>query len=640
MAKTPQKPSLFSFQTSTPSTSPRRREPGQLTSGFSQLGRNLGIARGFAFGGKPLFSANAATLTPTTPSLNGQQGNQPLRVPTLQGPTAPAQNPPPSSNLAFSTTPGASQTRGTRVATPTIQPNAPLQGPPAPAPTAGATVEPTTPTGLTLEESLAAQSANQARSGTGTVPETPQVPPQTAAAIQNAEQAVQDAMKISPDELSTQADLDRLIESTKKAFLNIEDQPIPLQFITGQLASVERRALGLAEPLERRLARLQAKRTAALDASEFALERADEAAERARAGEGFTLGRDQVRFDAEGNVIARGLGTASSEGIGTGAVSAEAQAWADLIADGRAKISEVPSNIRSEVANAVAASPQGQTPQQNRAFDQSDVALTNINRAIGLMDDVPFGAVGRTFGQILPGSDARDLARAVDTVKALIGFDQLQKMREASPTGGALGQVSEREIDFLQAVAGSLDIGQSADTLRENLNSIKDSFETLRLVNSPDGTVFNGEELGLEPGVEYVKQGDEVIPKSSFNQVGGDTNQALNRPQRNNNPGNVKRGGIADKLATGTDDQGHLVFPDAQTGFRALGQDLSAKIQGKSSRVPKDPTIAQIGKVYAEDPNWAKSVARILGVSPSAKASSVDFQRLVQAVSRQEGFYA
>lgn len=114
-------------------------------------------------------------------------------------------------------------------------------------------------------------------SGDGSAPTTPIVPSPTQKAVDIAQKAVTDAQSISPDELSTQEDLDKLIESTKSAYNGIKDKAIPLEFITGQLASVERRATGLAEPLERKLARLQSTRTSALESSKFALERADAA---------------------------------------------------------------------------------------------------------------------------------------------------------------------------------------------------------------------------------------------------------------------------------------------------------------------------------------------------------------------------
>ena len=72
----------------------------------------------------------------------------------------------------------------------------------------------------------------------------------------------------------------------------------------------------------------------------------------------------------------------------------------------------------------------------------------------------------------LPGSDARQLSNAVKTIKANIGFDKLQQMREASPTGGALGQVSERELEFLQSVLANLDTLTTPEALAKNLEAV------------------------------------------------------------------------------------------------------------------------------------------------------------------------
>ena len=140
----------------------------------------------------------------------------------------------------------------------------------------------------------------------------------------------------------------------------------------------------------------------------------------------------------------------------------------------------------------------------------------------------------------------------------------------------------------------------------------------------------------------------QIITGDGFNQVEGDTNITLNRPQRNMNPGNLKIGGIADQYAEKNndgsikvDDQNHLVFSSPEKGMEALKADLSAKINGRSRVVTNpDPTIADIGAVYAADEGWANSVARILGVSPHTRAQSIDFNKLVRAVATQEGFYA
>lgn len=110
-------------------------------------------------------------------------------------------------------------------------------------------------------------------------------------AVAAAEKLYQEASQINPEELSTQEDVDKLIEQARKiqqsfrlGYQNIQEQPIAMEFITGQQRSLENRlantltGLGAtAEPLEQKLARMQAKRTAALEASKFGLTRADTA---------------------------------------------------------------------------------------------------------------------------------------------------------------------------------------------------------------------------------------------------------------------------------------------------------------------------------------------------------------------------
>ena len=73
----------------------------------------------------------------------------------------------------------------------------------------------------------------------------------------------------------------------------------------------------------------------------------------------------------------------------------------------------------------------------------------------------------------VPGTAAYDLEKTIETIRANVGFDKLSEMRENSPTGGALGNVTEKEIAFLQAVLGSLETGQSPEQLRQTLTEVK-----------------------------------------------------------------------------------------------------------------------------------------------------------------------
>ena len=73
----------------------------------------------------------------------------------------------------------------------------------------------------------------------------------------------------------------------------------------------------------------------------------------------------------------------------------------------------------------------------------------------------------------VPGTPAYDLTQTLSTIKANIGFDKLQEMRNNSPTGGALGQVSEFENKLLQDVWGALEQSQTEGQFKENLQRVK-----------------------------------------------------------------------------------------------------------------------------------------------------------------------
>jgi hypothetical protein len=80
------------------------------------------------------------------------------------------------------------------------------------------------------------------------------------------------------------------------------------------------------------------------------------------------------------------------------------------------------------------------------------------------------------MASVIPASNARNLRAKLDTIKANIGFDRLQQMREASPTGGALGQVAVQELNSLQATLGSLDQMQAPSELAASLDKIEGHY--------------------------------------------------------------------------------------------------------------------------------------------------------------------
>lgn len=118
---------------------------------------------------------------------------------------------------------------------------------------------------------------------------------------------------------------------------------------------------------------------------------------------------------------------------------------------------------------------QGKTGvREANAASAASVVLQDIDRAIEGVSAWTAGAGSVLSG--LPGTQARNLSGSLDTIKANIGFDRIQQMREASPTGGALGQVAVQELAMLQAVLGSLDQAQSPTQLRANLERLKQVY--------------------------------------------------------------------------------------------------------------------------------------------------------------------
>lgn len=132
----------------------------------------------------------------------------------------------------------------------------------------------------------------------------------------------------------------------------------------------------------------------------------------------------------------------------------------------------------SPEAQKVTETAEKKVKQLSSAYNKSDVITSNITEALKFVNDKTTGSIGQAT-RALPfsgSSDAARLAGYVDTIKANIGFDQLQKMRTESPTGGALGQVAVKELDYLQAALGNLNPDLPADMLKEQLSKVQTHY--------------------------------------------------------------------------------------------------------------------------------------------------------------------
>lgn len=131
-----------------------------------------------------------------------------------------------------------------------------------------------------------------------------------------------------------------------------------------------------------------------------------------------------------------------------------------------------PAALEMEAANR-----QKDMRTDNKATS-GNVVVQDIDRAFNTMEGATLPTTGMA-GELLsniPGTAARDVRGLMDTIKANATFDKLQQMREASPTGGALGAVSDTENRLLAAAIGNLEQSQSEGQFKDNLGRVQNIY--------------------------------------------------------------------------------------------------------------------------------------------------------------------
>lgn len=167
---------------------------------------------------------------------------------------------------------------------------------------------------------------------------------------------------------------------------------------------------------------------------------------------------------------------------------------------------------------------------------QSLRVVDAIDRAFTIMEKAPKTSTGflSDFLKQVGGTAAKDLETTLATIQAAEAFGALQEMRSNSPTGGALGQVSERELKLLQSAYALANQSDSPESIQRNLALLKNRY--LDVIygegNGPERTKIDGKlplgvqstvaqeqfnESNLKHGIE-VKQGpDSKLYKINHN---------------------------------------------------------------------------------------------------------------------------
>lgn len=130
--------------------------------------------------------------------------------------------------------------------------------------------------------------------------------------------------------------------------------------------------------------------------------------------------------------------------------------------------------------------PADTTRNDQVAQGQADVATRVVTSAAQRARDAAanrnFGHVGQGIVQHMPWTDSAEVARQVEVLKSTAKIENLQAMRAASPTGGALGNVSNTENEMLAAKSGALD--PSSPTFLRDLEDYE--LTLLQVVHGPE----------------------------------------------------------------------------------------------------------------------------------------------------------
>lgn len=161
--------------------------------------------------------------------------------------------------------------------------------------------------------------------------------------------------------------------------------------------------------------------------------------------------------DADGKVAINDRGAPIQVPIGGGSIEAKAAELANKTADA-----------------------------DNQTRVSGSVVLDDLDRAMAIAQQAPSATgFGGAISSAIPGTPAANLKAMLDSIKSNISSSRLQQMRQASPTGGALGNVSDTDMKLLQAAYGSLEQSQSKDQFLQNLQRVRNIY--MDIVHGPGG---------------------------------------------------------------------------------------------------------------------------------------------------------
>lgn len=320
--------------------------------------------------------------------------------------------------------------------------------------------------------------------------------PSTKDAYLEAYKKYQEAQKMSAEEKSAREAYNNFLAEQSKAVAGREGRGFgaPIQIVRGE----QEKLLRQTQP---ELARLQ---------GDIGIAQTGREVEINAAKAGLDMQKDILGLETEANkpVVVDGVAYQRQADGSLKALTQKEQEAFNL-SEGQSRYEIDPATgqykLVASVAKTYAPKAGGSTTAGQVSSYRAEKATNVINQvdeALNMISPYTSGLLG-TISGIIPGTGATDLQKAIDSIKANIGFDELQAMRDASKTGGALGQVAVQELNSLQSTLGSLDRKQSPQALYKNLQDIRDRYSKVAGIVNQIQSQGGSQEASAISQVEY-----------------------------------------------------------------------------------------------------------------------------------------
>jgi hypothetical protein len=144
---------------------------------------------------------------------------------------------------------------------------------------------------------------------------------------------------------------------------------------------------------------------------------------------------------------------------------------------------------------------------KNNVLRKSDVIISTVDN---ILESIAAGKTDTGAASVLgyvPGTPWWNQRMNVDTLRANLGFGELQSMRAAAANGASgLGQLTERELSRLESLVGSLSTAQTRDQFVARMNDIRGFYAGLKTDYSARGDMTLEDYAGAPKSVFTIEE--------------------------------------------------------------------------------------------------------------------------------------